>query len=131
MASIKRLSSVCHSTAHHAVSGLSYVHPHVLLACKEAGLDKLEIDLLSADPCPSIFRENEPLYKSLFVLQRKFFNILGSEGLSVSALSKAQLEFRQDTYRSSNYCAVCRVTLVSKAGRIYEKAVNYFGNVVA
>jgi hypothetical protein len=24
----KRLRSVCHSIAHHAVSGLSYVHPH-------------------------------------------------------------------------------------------------------
>jgi hypothetical protein len=55
MTSIKKLSSVCHNIAHHAVSGLSYVHPHLRQACKGIGIDTITIDLLREQPCPDRF----------------------------------------------------------------------------
>ena len=48
MASAKRLNSVCHSIAHQAVSGLSYVHPHVLATCCNSGVEEMTVDLLDS-----------------------------------------------------------------------------------
>lgn len=127
MPSAKRLNSVCHSVAHHAVSGLSYIHPHVLATCRSAGVEQMDIDLLDREPCPPQFRDIEPLRLSLRALREKFESVLASEGFSIADLSRAQLTFSRDSAFSDDYCSVCRAKLTSKAGRDYEHLVDCLG----
>src|SRR5436190_19955216 len=96
MPSRKRLKSVCHSIAHHAASDLSFVHPHVMHACRAAGVEQMDINLLETDPCPSQFRDSEPLRLSLRALREKFEGILASEGFSLRDIERAELSFASD-----------------------------------
>ena len=125
----KRLRSVCHSIAHHAVSGLSYVHPHVLRACRGASIGNMQINLLVADPCPPQFAEIEPLRSSLIGLREKFESILAAEGFSVSDLSLATLCFTSDPGKD-DYCSICHATLRSKDQEPVEYIVNYLGQTL-
>ena len=125
----KRLRSVCHSIAHHAVSGLSYVHPHVLRACRDANINSLQVDLLGVDPCPQQFIRNEPLRLSLRGLREKFESILAAEGFTISDLTIAKLSFSADLGRD-DYCSVCQATLKSKDQEPVEYIVNYLGQVL-
>jgi hypothetical protein len=122
----KRLRSVCHSIAHHAVSSLSYVHPHVLRACRSAGIGNMQINLLVADPCPPQFVEIEPLRLSLKGLREKFETNLAAEGFSVSDLSLATLCFTPEPGKD-DYCTVCHATLQSKDQDPVEYIVNCLG----
>jgi hypothetical protein len=131
MASAKRLNSVCHSIAHHAVSGLSYVHPHVLATCRGAGLEEMAVNLLDAEPCPQRFRDIEPLRLSLRGLREKLEGILTTEGFSLADLSAADVTFRRDSRFRDDYCSICHARLVSKAGRVYEHRVDYVGRSIA
>lgn len=127
MASSKRLSSVSHSIAHHAVSGLSYVHPHLRQASRSLAETTIFIDLLAQEPCPERYLQITPLRLSLNSLKKRFVEILVSEGLSVSELSTAVLlfEFTSDTL--DDYCSNCHSLLVSTAGKEYIHAVNHIG----
>ena len=126
MPSAKHLSSVCHSIAHHSVSGVSFVHPHVLAACRAAGLDHMSVNLIDTEPCPERFRDIEPLRLSLAGLKTKLEAILSAEGFSMADLSSARLTFTP-AFNDSDYCSVCRATLTSAAGRTYEHVVDYLG----
>jgi hypothetical protein len=54
MASVnKTLRGVAHDIAHHAQDGLSWVHPHLFLACHDAGVTSAEFELLEKSPYPS------------------------------------------------------------------------------
>jgi hypothetical protein len=128
---IKRLRSVCHSIAHHAVSGLSYVHPHLLATIRSSGLDHLTIDLLDSEPCPEPFRSLEPLLLSLRGLKNKFETILASEGMAPSELSVASLTFTHDPACKDDHCSVCHAVLAPLGGRGVEYAVNYMGESLA
>lgn len=123
----KRLRSVCQSIAHHAVSGLSYVHPHVLRACRDAGVGHMQINLLEAEPCPSRFKGSEPLRLSLRQLREKFESILAIEGFSPSDLAVAELRFTPDSVRENDYCSTCRAILKSTDEDAVECVVNYLG----
>jgi hypothetical protein len=127
MPSTKRLNSVCHSIAHHAVSALSYVHPHLLIACRGAGLKRLAVELLEADPCPARFQHIAPLKLSLGALRSKFEDILRAEGFSLSEVSRACLTFRPDLQQNDDYCSICRAVLISRTGRTYEHEVDWLG----
>jgi hypothetical protein len=95
MTSVKRMRSVCHSIAHYATSGVSFVHPHVLLACAELGLREFEVNLLDEGPCPASCRGNEPLRSSLRGVRLRLSEILASEGMTVEDLTQATLTFRR------------------------------------
>lgn len=125
----KRLRSVCHSIAHHAVSGLSYVHPHVVRACRNAGASCLQVDLLAADPCPLQFAEIAPLRSSLKGLREKFETILATEQFSLSDLSLATLCFTPESGKD-DYCTICHATLQSHNQKPVECVVNYLGQTL-
>ena len=127
MPSVKHLNSVCHSIAHHAVSGLSFVHPHVLAACRGAGLDQMSVDLLDPEPCPERFRGTEPLRLSLRALRGKLDEILVAEGFSLGDLSSAQLTFAPASQGCDDYCSICHAVLTSATGHTYEHIVDYLG----
>lgn len=130
MPSIKRLSSVCHSIAHHAVSGLSYVHPHLRQACKAVGIDTITIDLTREQPCPAQFLSIDPLRLSLKALQEKFKGILKSEGFTTNEIDVIELRFEFTEEFPDDYCSNCYARLVSSTGKVYEHAVNYFGETI-
>lgn len=125
----KRLRSVCQSIAHHAVSGLSYIHPHVLHACRSVGMGNMQVNLLVADPCPLQFYEIESLRSSLKGLREKFEAILAAEGFSFSDLSLATLSFTPAP-DMDDYCAICHATLQSKDQEPVEYTVNYLGQTL-
>lgn len=130
MPSIKKLSSVCHSIAHHAVSGLSYVHPHLRQACKAKGIDTITIDLMREQPCPDSFMNIEPLRLSLKALQNKFYEILQSEGFSTNEIVAIKLRFEFTEEFSDDYCSNCYARLVSRTGKNFDRAVNYMGQTI-
>jgi hypothetical protein len=128
MGSAKRLAGVCHNIAHHAVSALSCIHPHLRNACSAVGLNALEIDVLERDPCPQQFQECDPLRLFLRTLHETFERILASEGFGLEDLDQAVLRFEFPGTLPDSYCSTCVVRIRTKTGKTFHKAVDYFGN---
>ena len=117
---------MCQSIAHHAASGLSFVHPHVSRACGSAKVDQMEIGLLECEPCPAKFDSIEPLRLALRALQAKFEVILSAEGWSTAHLLDARL-WLSPVPGKDDYCATVRVVLVPTVGEPIECSVDYRG----
>ncbi|WP_394165525.1 hypothetical protein [Neptunomonas phycophila] len=127
MASHKRLKSVVQSSAHHAVSALSFVHPHLGQACEEAGLDSIEICLSDVEPCPIRFLNIEPLRLALNILKETFYGLVVTEGFEPKDIKSAKMVFEFKHGQLDHYCSVCTVSLVSTT-KTYQSKVNYLGN---
>ena len=127
MASRKRLKSVVQSTAHHAVSSLSYVHPHLGQACEEAGLDSIEICVSETEPCPERFLHIEPLRLALNTLRETFYNLVVAEGFEPKDIESARMVFEFKHGQLDHYCSDCTVSLVT-ASNTYQSKVNHLGN---
>ena len=125
---VKRLRSVCHSIAHHAASGLSWVHPHVLHACDAHGLTSLEVNLLDEDPCPASCRDIEPLKSSLLGLKRRFTEILAAEKIALDDLIQASLTFIRDPAARDDHSTICRAQLTGRHGASVNAVVDGMGN---
>jgi hypothetical protein len=127
MPSEKRLSSVCHSLAHHAASGLSYVHPHLRQASRIAGADTALINLLLEEPCPPELSAHPHLPQALRSLRTRFADMLASEGFSLGTLKEAKLLFEFTAQFPDDHCSNCHARLVAQSGREFVHAVNYLG----
>lgn len=130
MTSTKRLNSVAHSIAHHAVSGLSYLHPHLSKACEAEGTTCVEIELLAEAPCPIRFRSITPALLSVRELKSFYLRLLKSEGFKQGDLTETHLLFSFDLKRFDHYRSVCTATLKAKDGKVFEKTVDYMGNEI-
>lgn len=137
MASRKRLRSVAHSVAHHAVSGLSYLHPHLGIAAREIGQDEIIVDMLADDPCPTGLQHILELKTSLAALRVRFEEILASEDIEIAGLAYAVLWFDFETgvallHSRDDYCSNCHALLITKEEPEQEirVAVNYNGNSI-
>ena len=93
MASNRHFNGIAHDIAHHAQSGLSYLHPWLDDACREARLSEAALDLLADRPWPTGFPVSEPLRLATSALQRRFADMVAKAGLSVDDLSEAGLVF--------------------------------------
>lgn len=131
MPSHKRLRSVCHSIAHHAVSGLSYVHPHLRQACRAIGAPCVRVELKLEDPCPEVFLKNEPLHLSLLALRQKFKDILVAEGFTFDDIESVNLTFHFTAEFPDDYSSLCDAKVVSRDGTEYRYVVDYFGKTRA
>lgn len=109
MISSKRLRSVAQSTAHHAVSGLCHLHPHLGQACKADDPDSNAITLLTA--APDTGDSNEPLILATGALQDKFKRILESEGGELNDLDSAIATFEFDQKCTPRLCTVTLTTV--------------------
>jgi hypothetical protein len=127
MPSIKRLSSVCHSAAHHAVSALSYVHPHLGQACDLAGLESSSIDLLAEDIYPSLLPRLEPLVHALTSLKVRFGEMLASEGFAPNDLHRAVLHFEFAPELPDYFCRRCSALVEAANGKSFIHAVDWLG----
>jgi hypothetical protein len=126
MAAQNRLTSVCHSIAHHAASGLCYVHPDLGRTVRASGESEALIDLLDRAhaPRPIIFRSH--LEKAIGALRQRFAQILASEGLAVEDLAGAKLLFVFDPDADVT-CSTVHACLTEKDGRRSRRAVDYLG----
>ncbi|WP_100636437.1 hypothetical protein [Marinomonas sp. ef1] len=126
MSSHKRLKSIVQSIAHHAVSGLSFVHPHLGQACEAEALDFIEINVFDNEPCPQRFLHIEPLRLALNALKETFYGLVVSEGFEPKDIESAKLRFEFKCGQLDNYCSVCTASL-AVASKTYTSKVNYLG----
>ena len=87
MPSTKRLRSVTHSTAHHSVSGLCYVHPHLGAVCKEHGYREMSVNLLAPEFNPELKEISKELELSTNALREFFNGVLESEKMGIAELN--------------------------------------------
>ena len=76
MESSKRLRSVVQSIAHHAASGLCYLHPHLGKFCKNISLNKISVNLISESLEPPFQETSREIEISVSSLREKFEEIL-------------------------------------------------------
>ena len=130
MASRKRLNGVSHSIAHHAVSGLSWLHPHLRESCRLIGVNSMVVNLLATEPCPDELLEFTPLRGGIHSVKDRFEEILHSEGLSISDLKQAYLRFELEP-NQDDYCCNCYSEIVSATGKSYAHFLNYLGKTIS
>jgi hypothetical protein len=118
MPSLKRLRSVCHSTAQHAASGVSFIQPHLGQACREVGLTQVVIDLKESQPYSKELRVHHQLQLALLALQTRFEEILEAEGFTLQDLTRAELQ--ASILGMPPGGIACFLTLQHKTGKIFE-----------
>ncbi len=123
--STKRLRSVIQSTAHHAMSGLCYVHPHLGAVCKGLGIKSVQVGLLEASFGPALGEIPKELSLSTNALREKFLEILASEHITPNEVHEAYatFEFLQDRWPVG-----CCVSVRDSKGKLIEAAVGSDGN---
>ena len=130
MAKYKRINSVSHSIAHHAVSALSFLHPYLGEACEKANIKSVQINLLSSHLYPDNLKEIKELETSLQTLKKTFIGILQAEGFSLSDLSEVTLTFSFEPKRTDNFCSMCNSKIITNDGKTREYTVDFMGRVV-
>jgi hypothetical protein len=125
MTRTKRLRSVIQSTAHHAVSGLCYVHPHLGKACIDIGIQTISVNLLKSGFEPSLLKLTKELELSTNALREKFAEILNAEDMDVTKIKKAYalFNFYKDHWPSS-----CYIEIITQEGKKLDVAVDSMGN---
>ena len=119
MPSQRALAGVTHDIAHHAISGLSYVHPHLYRACQTVGTREATIDLLAQQPYPPGLPLLEPLQLSLSALQEKFFAILEANGFGVTDVQTISIRFQFPLLGADGYTCRADARLLSSRGQIF------------
>jgi hypothetical protein len=123
-ARVSALSSVAHNVAHHAASGLSWLHPHASRAARTAGQGELRFDLLASPPialpalAPAFLLASE-------ALREKSLAILEQHGFSAGALKSATLVMQFPT--SDEYYCVTAVRIETLDGKLFEKSSSSLG----
>lgn len=123
--SSKRLRSVTQSTAHHAVSGLCNVHPHLGAVCKGLGIKSVQVGLLEAIFVPALGEIPKELSHSTNALREKFLQILASEHISPDVVQEAYATFN---FMKGKWPVGCCVSVRDSKGKLIEAAVGLDGN---
>ena len=126
MRSTKRLRSVVHSIAHHAMSGLCYVHPHLGQARKPLGAERVTVDLLNSRIEPSLSPPTREIELSTHAFRETFSRLLETEALQISDLTAAAATFffKGD----STWPDGCLVEVETPSGIKLEDAVGFDGH---
>lgn len=124
MPSTKRLRSVTHSTAHHGVSGLCYVHPHLGLTCKELGYREISVNLIVQGFNPELKEITKELMLSTNALREFFIGVLESENMNVSELTSAEAIF---LFHKGRWPSASVVRVITKENKTIESCVDSSG----
>ena len=119
MPSQRALAGVTHDIAHHAISGLSYVHPHLYQACQAIGVREATVDLLAQAPYPPGLPALQPLQLSLSALREKFFSILEANGFGASDIQAISLRFQFPLLGADGYNCQVAAQLMSSRGQSF------------
>ena len=125
MVRTKRLRSVVHSIAHHAVSGLCRLHPHLGAACKASGRDRIAIDLLNRSGTAGVDDPSDTVRGAAGALRATFAQIVRSEHMALADVAEASALF---VFERGRWPSACHVRVVPKAGRAVEITVNDMGD---
>jgi len=125
MPSKKRLNSVAHNIAHHALNGLSFTQPGLFETCLQAGVDCVVLDLLHVGTKPVDKRFHRIRYYPNG-LRDKLAEILKAEGFGLYDLADARLTFHEIDKRYA-LCDLCKARLVTRQGSIHEDWVEFSG----
>jgi hypothetical protein len=121
MPSYKLLNGVAHDIMDHAMSGLSYLHPHLTKTCRSAQITDVTLDLMCESPLPATIPQYQPLVAASQALHRTFVAILAKIGFTLADLSAARLTFHVLPNAPDDYSFVsCTSELVSARGRSYR-----------
>src|SRR5258708_2576597 len=118
MPSYKLLKGVAHDIAHHSVSGLSYIHPHLSAACREAHINRVQLDVSLDDPLPDDLPRSQPLTLSTRNLHVTFIDLLEKYGFSIADIKSAILDFSFSPSRKDDYTCSCKSTITTNKDRI-------------
>lgn len=117
----KRLRGIAHDLAHHAVSGLSFLHPHIRQSQPEAERIAIDLQVRSEDSC-------SPAVIATEALRSKFAGLLEAAGLDAGTLRAASATF---FYQTQSECPdwpyACHVRLELANGEAIEDAVGADG----
>jgi hypothetical protein len=119
----RALTGVAHNIAHHAQSGLSWLHPHLFNACRNAGLQHVRIDLLQSDPYPTGLPAVEPLRLALVSLQLKFWEILARERFARATVESVSLDVQFPAAGGDGYSCAVHATVTATDGQTYQSVV--------
>jgi hypothetical protein len=125
MRSTKRLRSVVHSIAHHAISGLCNVHPHLGQARKRLGVKEVAVNLLG----PAISLALDPMPRQIALstaaLRERFAALVAVERLNPEDIRTAVATF---VYRGAcTWPDACYVLIETNEGKRIEDAVGEDG----
>jgi hypothetical protein len=124
MRSAKRARSVAHSLAHHATSGLCYVHPHLGAHCREHQKRQATIDLLEPEKSdvPGVWPKTLEL--SLAALGKTFVDLMGKEHIDLGYIASATALFE---FRLGQRPSACLARLNLADGKLISVAVGFDG----
>lgn len=125
--STKRLRSVIQSTAHHAVSGLCFLHPHLGQLCRSNGRKSITIDLMRPATEPEFPVLSEGLDLSVAELRNRFYRLLTAEKIDAESLAETTVHF---TFMKGRWPAGCTVTVRTAAGKRLSAEVAMSGRTV-
>ena len=120
MPSRKHLNGAAYDIMHHAISGLSDLHPHIAHTCRAAGLPVLTLDLMRSSPLPQDIRAEEPFVLATQTLHRTFVSLLQKLGFTLEDISSATLTFYAPRSGDDDYTLACRSELVTADGKRFE-----------
>ena len=124
MTSTKKLKNVVNSTVQHSVSGLCFVHPHLGVACKQANINSINVNLLKPDFKPNLIKITTELELSTNALRNKFIELLENEAISTSEIKSANIEFH---FSSNEYPISAYIEVITKDSKKIEHAVDSIG----
>jgi hypothetical protein len=127
VAPTKQLNGVAHDLGHHSQSALSWLHPHLGEACREAKLTEVSVELLSEDPYPAVLPQSEPLKLALNGLRVWCCELLHRKGFKVADVQSATLIFQFRVDRGDDYSCGVLSTVISRKGRVFSKKLKLFG----
>ena len=114
--SVKKLNNIAHNIAHHAASGLSYLHPYLGEGCRASGILVVELDLLNGT-YPANFPVPKPLSLSTHELINKFKEMIEDSKSSKDEIESAKLYFQFSLLRKDDYACVVKSVLKLVSGR--------------
>jgi hypothetical protein len=120
MPSHKHLNGAAYDIMHHAVSGLSFLHPHIAQTCRAANIPIVTLDLMQSSPLPSTIHAAHACVTATQTLHQTFVGILQKLGFSLSDVSSATLTFRAPRDAQDDYTLACSVELVTADGKRYH-----------
>jgi hypothetical protein len=112
----KKINNIAHNIAHHAASGISYLHPHLGEACRAADCTLVALDLLSGI-YPLGFPVSKPLSLATKELLNKFDEMLEAAAASKEEIKTATLYFQFSPWRKDDYGCVVKSFFILTSGR--------------
>lgn len=122
MTSRRHFNGIAHDIAHHAQSGLSFLHPEIAEGCRRSAVAEVRLNLLSDQPWPPGFPVEQPLRLATAALQQKMREMAEAASLDISDLAEAYLIFCPAADKD-DYSTEVRSRMATTDGRIFAHTI--------